>query len=122
MDIIVILLVIFAAVMGAGAQLIMKKGMTIIGEKTLFEMARGFVGYLFTNPYIFAGIAIYALSTIVYLTALSRGELSFVFPIISVSYIFAALLAFFVLGEKISVVRWIGILTIVTGVFLVVKS
>ena len=122
MDVIVVLLAVSAALMGAVAQLLMKHGMKIIGEITLWGMAKNFVVYLFTNPFIFFGIAIYALSTVVYLTALSRGDLSFVYPLISVSYIFAAVFAFFIFGEKISVIRWIGIITIFTGVFLVARS
>ena len=122
MDVIVVLLAVSAALMGAVAQVLMKHGMKIIGEITLWGMAKNFVVYLFTNPFIFFGIAIYALSTVVYLTALSRGDLSFVYPLISVSYIFAAVFAFFIFGEKISVIRWIGIITIFTGVFLVARS
>ena len=122
MDVMLILLVVTAALIGAIGQLLLKRGMSIIGEVTIGVMAKNFVLYLFTNPFIFFGLFLYGLSTVFYLTALSRGELSLIFPIISVSYIFAAIGAFFFFGEKISVVRWLGIITIVTGVFLIVKN
>jgi len=122
MDFAVIGLVIGAAVLGSVGQLLLKNGMIQIGQVTFVGMIQNFVVYLFTNPFIFFGLALYGISTVFYLTALSRGSLSFVFPIVSVSYIFVALLALFFLGEKISVLKWLGIITIVTGVFLVVKS
>ena len=120
METVVLILVVSAAVMGGVAQVLLKKGMNIVGKVSLVEMAKQFVRIILTNPYVFVGLAIYVISTIIYLAALSRGELSIVFPLISISYIIAAVLAVFFLNEKITWVRWAGIITIVVGVFLVV--
>ncbi len=120
METIVLLLVVSAAVMGGVAQVLLKKGMTEIGKISLLEMTKQFVKIILTNPYVFVGLAIYVMSTIIYLAALSRGELSALFPLISISYIIAAVLAVFFLNEKITWIRWAGIITIVAGVFLVV--
>jgi len=121
MDLIVLGLVILASFLGAFAQILLKKGVNMIGASSLLNMTKNFVGYLFTNPLIFSGVAIYAISMIIYLTALSRGEVSVVYPIISVSYILAAILSVFFLGEKLSLLRWLGIIIIVIGVSLVVR-
>ena len=120
MEMIVLLLVVSAAVMGGVAQVLLKKGMAEVGKISLMEMAKQFVRIIVTNPYVFVGLLIYVISTVIYLAALSRGELSILYPIIAVSYIIAAVLAVFFLNEKITLVRWVGIITIVVGVFLVV--
>ena len=120
MEIIVLLLVLTAAIMGGVAQVLLKKGMSEVGSISLLEMTKQFIKIIFTNPYVFTGLLIYVISTIVYLAALSRGELSVLYPIIAVSYIVAAVLSVWTLGEKLSLIRWIGIITIVVGVVMVV--
>ncbi|MCD6546929.1 MAG: EamA family transporter, partial [Nanoarchaeota archaeon] len=121
MEAIVLVLVIGAAVMGGFAQVLFKKGMTQLGEITISQAFKE-IFKLFTNHFVFAGLLLYVVSTIIYLTALSRGELSALYPLISISYVVAGGLSVFLLGEKISLTRWIGIITIVIGVFLVVRG
>jgi uncharacterized membrane protein len=99
------ILVVSAAVMGGVAQILLKKGMSKVGKITLIEMAKQFAKIILTNPYIFAGLAIYVISTVVYLAALSSGEVSAVYPIISVSYVITGILAIWFLNEKISLTR-----------------
>ena len=121
MEAIVLVLVIGAAVMGGFAQVLFKKGMIQLGEITISQAFKE-IFKLFTNHFVFAGLLLYVVSTIVYLTALSRGELSALYPLISISYVVAGGLSVLLLGEKISLTRWIGIITIVIGVFLVVRG
>jgi len=120
MEVIILLLVVSAAILGGSAQVLFKKGMTDVGEISVIEMTKQFLKIIATNRYILAGVVIYAISTIIYLAALSKGELSMLYPIIAVSYIVAAILSVFVLGERITLIRWIGIFTIVAGVVMVV--
>ena len=44
------------------------------------------------------------------------------YPLISISYIFGVLAARFVFHETIPLTRWIGVLVIIVGVFLVVQK
>jgi uncharacterized membrane protein len=120
MEMMALILVTTAAVLGGVAQVLLKKGMNDVGKVTLVEMAKQFIRIIFTNPYVFVGLTIYVISTVIYLAALSRGELNVVYPIISISYIVAAILSVFFLNEKITLVRWVGIFTIVAGVIMVV--
>ena len=70
MDIIVVMLVIGAALIGGVGQLLFKKGVAIIGQVTLWEMAKNFIIDIFTNPFIFFGLALFVILTIFYLAAL----------------------------------------------------
>jgi multidrug transporter EmrE-like cation transporter len=64
-------------------------------------------------------LAAYGISVAVWLVGLSRLPLSQAYPVLSIGYIVAALLAWTVLGETISLARWAGIGLIIAGVLLV---
>jgi len=72
------------------------------------------------NPYVLAGVVFLAFFFFLYLAALSWADLSYVMPLTAVSYIFAALLARFVLKEELSWFRWAGTLVITLGIILIV--
>lgn len=77
------------------------------------------VGLMTSAWYIFAGLMAYAISTVIFLYVLSRTHLSWTYGIGGLSYVFASILAFFVLGEQITPVRWVGIIVIAVGTALV---
>lgn len=72
-----------------------------------------------TNPWIILGVAFLIASLLLYLAAISRLDLSYVLPITESSYVLTTLFAWLMLGEKISVARWVGTLTISVGVLIV---
>lgn len=69
--------------------------------------------------YVLVGIFAYALSTLVYFYVLSRTHLSWAYSFGGLSYIFASIMAFAFLNEQVPAVRWIGILVIAVGTFLI---
>jgi drug/metabolite transporter (DMT)-like permease len=71
------------------------------------------------NPYVLAGVVFLAFFFFLYLAALSWADLSYVMPLTAISYIFAALLARFVLKEELSWFRWAGTVIITLGIILV---
>ena len=71
------------------------------------------------NPYVFAGVLFLAVFFFLYLAALSWADLSVVMPLTAMSYVFAALLARFVLKEDVSWFRWSGTVIITIGIVLV---
>jgi drug/metabolite transporter (DMT)-like permease len=62
------------------------------------------------------------MSAVFWLVVLSRLELSLVYPMVSVAYILVALFSWFFFKENVNLVRWLGILVIVMGVFLISRS
>ena len=74
------------------------------------------------NAYIILGIALYGLATVLWLYILSREELSLVYPLQSITYVLGTLLAIFVFGENVSLLRWIGVATIIVGATLVARG
>ena len=114
-------LLALVAAMSCANQLFLKAGVTQGGPISV--SLEGFVVLIrriFTTPLILAGYALGALTNLVWLTALSRFEISFAAPVISALYfVFLLAASGFVLGESVGPNRWIGTLLIVVGMFLV---
>jgi drug/metabolite transporter (DMT)-like permease len=70
----------------------------------------------FRNYYLFSGIALYAFAAVLFLIALRHIDLSVAYPIISLSFVWVALLSMQFLGEQISFLQWTGIFSILLGV------
>ncbi len=77
---------------------------------------------MFFNPFIFGGLAIYLLATVLWFYILSKAELSAAYPMQSLCYIFAAVVGLIFFKENVSVIRWAGLFLISAGAFLVSRG
>lgn len=71
------------------------------------------------NPYILGGLSIYSVATVIWFYILSKAELSVVYPLQSLCYVAAAVVALLIFKENIPLTRWLGIGLIVLGACLV---
>jgi multidrug transporter EmrE-like cation transporter len=101
------LLVLACTVLGAAAQILMKIGMTHFSPQPIA---------LLTNVPLVAGYTLYGINTVMLVLALRDGELSMLYPIIALTYVWVTLLSYFVLSEKPNLYKNVGIAIIVTGV------
>jgi len=104
----IILLVLFCALLGATAQIMLKKGMIDFSWK-----------YIFYNFSLFFGVFLYGSAFILYNITLKFEDVSLVYPIIACSYIFVVILAYFFLKEPLSLNKFIGSVMIVSGVYMI---
>ncbi|HYL98903.1 MAG TPA: EamA family transporter [Blastocatellia bacterium] len=74
------------------------------------------------SPFVLLGVALLVGFFVMYLTALSRLELSYVLPMTASTYVLTALLAWLALGESVSSGRWIGTMAVSVGILLVGES
>jgi multidrug transporter EmrE-like cation transporter len=116
-------LIMLGVLLNAGAQLLLKEGMRRVGY---FEFAWANtipVGMqVASNPFVLLGIFAYVVSVGVWLLVLSRVEVSFAYPMLSVGYIVNAVAGYYLFQENLSLSRITGILIIVAGVYLVTRS
>jgi len=77
---------------------------------------------LFTDPMMLGGIALFGIATIIWFYALSRFDLSRIYPLQSMAYVLGAVSGVVLFRETMSVAQWIGIVLILGGAFLVAKS
>jgi len=114
---------IIGVLLNAGAQLLLKAGTNVLGVITLSaENWPAQVGRMGLEPHIVAGLGCYVVSVIVWIVGLSRVPVSVAYPMLSLGYIVNAIAAHYLLGEDVTISRWLGIGFIIAGVWLVARS
>jgi drug/metabolite transporter (DMT)-like permease len=108
-----------ALCLGSLGQVLLKAGINMLGER---PPALVVIISIFTNLRVFGGFACYALSSLFYIVALSRLPLSFVYPLIALTYVIVAALAWSVLHEPIPGLRVVGLAVIMVGVVIMALS
>ena len=110
-------------VLNALAQLLLKAGTNAIGVITFTRDNWLPLGTrMALEPHFIGGVACYGLSLVVWIIGLSRVPVSMAYPLLSVGYIVNAIAAHYLLGETVTLGRWLGIGFIVIGVWLVARS
>jgi drug/metabolite transporter (DMT)-like permease len=100
-------LTILATFIGASGPILLKKG----SKKFSLNPKK-----LLRNYHVVGGFFLYALGTMMFIAALRGGDLSVLYPLVSVTYIWVAFLSKRFLKEKMNKYKWTGILLIILGV------
>ena len=77
---------------------------------------------MLTNVPLFAGYCLYGLSTLLLVLALRDGELSLLYPVIALTYVWVTVLSFVMFHETVNPFKMAGIAIIVTGVVILGRS
>ncbi len=117
-------LLLASILLGVGGQLAIKMGIARTGDlqALLGQSVWRFAGAVIGSPLIVAGIMLYAVSMLFWLLVLSRVDLSLAYPMLALGYVGVLLVSLFVLGEKVTAVRWIGTALIILGVMLTAST
>jgi drug/metabolite transporter (DMT)-like permease len=120
------LLVFACTIIGALAQLFLKQGTAQLGARathvSLLQVVKdptliwAYCMGILTNFKLFCGYCMYGIVTFLMALALKGRELSRLFPIIALTYVWVTILSLFVLGEHMNFFRSAGIAFIVGGV------
>jgi drug/metabolite transporter (DMT)-like permease len=98
---------------GAAAQILFKLGARAIDQP---------IWKALLTPELFLGYALYGGSTAMFVLALRRGQLSVLYPIISLTYVWVAVLSVLIFREDLAPLRVAGLATVVTGVAVLGKE
>lgn len=112
-------LVLASVAFGAVGQLTLKAAMNGLGQlqlslDTLLRMA--------SSPLLLVGIAIFCISTLLWLLALTKADLSFAYPFLSLTYIAVLIGGAVLFHDRVTFARVLGFVVIVTGVWIVARS
>jgi multidrug transporter EmrE-like cation transporter len=105
-----ILLVFACTILGTLAQLLMKSGMEHFKPEPMA---------LLTNLPLIAGYALYGINTVMLVLALREGELSVLYPILALTYIWVTLLSYIRLHEPPNIYKNVGVMAIIAGVIVI---
>ena len=109
------LAILFAVV----SQLLFKSGIGSIGQVTLTRNTLpAEIWKLATSPQIVVGMALYSVGFLAWLGAMSRFGLSYVYPFTSMNYVLVLLFSWIVFNEPLSLMRWLGVAVIISGIFI----
>ena len=107
-------LVFGCTVLGAAAQILFKFGLKLMPQVSPLAVL--------TNLPLMAGLTLYGASTLLLVLALREGELSLLYPVISLTYAWVAVLSVVWLGEQMDALKAAGIVVIIAGVALLGRS
>jgi drug/metabolite transporter (DMT)-like permease len=118
-----LLLVLASIVCGLAGTYLVRAALVEVGGFTLGDPGAGRrLRRLAGRRRFWAGGALLAVVLLVSLDLYGSEELSQVVPLYSLSYVLIALIGQVFLGERVTPLRWIGILTIVAGVVVLLGS
>jgi multidrug transporter EmrE-like cation transporter len=116
-------LILSGVLLNAAAQLLLKAGARAIsGLQFSLANAWTLAERIAINPPILLGLALYAISVVFWILALSRVDVSLAYPMLSIGYIVSALAGWLLFSESVGPARIAGILVIIAGVWLVARS
>jgi multidrug transporter EmrE-like cation transporter len=116
-------LILFTVLTNAAAQIMLKKGMNSVAPLDI-----GADGLVMTvlrvvfNPFVFLGLSTFVVSMASHLIVLSKVQLSYAYPFLSLAYVVVAAYSYFFFAEDVGLARLAGIGLIVAGTILIAQS
>jgi drug/metabolite transporter (DMT)-like permease len=119
-----LLILLIGLIFESAGVVLLKKGITTLGEvkqinvTEILRVARAGA----TNPSILLGVLFEALFFASLLILMSRADISFLWPLTGLSFVFATFAAVWFLHEQVSPIRWGGVVLIMLGAALISYS
>lgn len=116
-------LILTSVALSAVAQLVLKIGMS--SDATRLALQSGGMNAVVSvasNPYIWLGLGVYGLGTVLWLGVLSKIDVSQAYPFVGLGFLLTMLFGLAFLGEQVSIQRIAGTLLVIAGVYLVAGS
>ncbi|MFC6489347.1 transporter [Nitratireductor sp. GCM10026969] len=115
--------ILFTVLTNAAAQLMLKYGMMTLGPLSFAGVNPVLkILQIVFSPWIFAGLCVFVVSMASHLFVLSKVELSFAYPFLSLAYVAVAVFAYLLWREDLNAYRIAGIALICVGTVLIAHS
>ena len=116
-----LLLIIANVILVVIGQTFIKMGMNKVGGFEWHNLG-SFLVKAFTNPLAITGIILYIISSAIWLMVLSKVDLSFAYPMLSLGYVLILIISAIFLHETVGPMRIVGVLLIVIGIIVVFRT
>jgi multidrug transporter EmrE-like cation transporter len=104
-------------------QLAIKYGVSTKGELPASALEKlCFFSQLFLNPFIFTGFLSAFVASLFWMAAMTKFELSYAYPFMSLSFVLVFILSVFLFQESVTMTKVLGLSLIVLGIFVTSRS
>jgi drug/metabolite transporter (DMT)-like permease len=107
-----IIIVLVCTLLVAIGQYLIKLGANRLSHAGLVATMIG----IFTIPQLFAGYCLYGIFTVMFVYALRHGELSILYPLIALGYVWVTITAVVAFHETMNPFKIVGLIVIIAGV------
>jgi drug/metabolite transporter (DMT)-like permease len=107
-----IIIVLACTLLVAIGQYLIKLGANQLAHAGLLATAIG----IFTIPQLFTGYCLYGVFTVMFVYALRHGELSILYPLIALGYVWVTITAVIAFHESMNPLKIVGLIVIMCGV------
>jgi len=114
-------LLLFAVISAATGQVMLKHGMQIATARARTSGGSLILSAVMTS-WVPLGLAVFAVSAVAWLAALSKVPLSVAYPFNALGYLVILTASIVLLHERASILTWLGSLMVVSGLVIVVLS
>ncbi len=115
--------ILFTVLTNAAAQVLLKQGMISLGPLSFSgESAIARIFQIVFNPWVFAGLTMFVISMASHLFVLSKVDLSFAYPFLSLAYVVVAVIAWLLFKEDLGAYKMAGIAFICVGTILIAQG
>ncbi len=80
-----------------------------------------FVGKSLLDPYVISSFAAAFIASLTWIAALTKFDLSYAYPFMSLSFVLVLILSYFIFNEPLTLNKMIGIVLIMTGLYFASK-
>ena len=115
-------LTIISVILGAFGQILVKIGAKNLKLDFSLDHLLVSLGEIIRNIPVMSGMFLYCISFIIWVKVLSKTELSYAYPFVSLGYLLIMVFSFFVFKENITYSRIIGTLFVIIGVIFIARS
>ena len=117
-------LILVSVTLAAVAQVTLKAGMNHVTDANGGQLAMNgdSLKQIAQPVLVWAGLAIFAVSAVLWLFALSRADLSFAYPFAALGYVIIVIASILFLDEHVQPVTWVGVVLIISGIVLIAQG
>ena len=76
----------------------------------------------FLNPWVFSGFASAFIASLAWMAAMTRFELNYAYPFMSLAFVIVMLFSVLFLGEQLNFARIAGTMMVVTGLVVIARA
>lgn len=115
-------LALVSVFLGAIGQILVKLGATHLELDFSSAHLVGSLLAIFKNLPVMSGLFLYGISFLLWVKVLTKLELSYAYPLVSLAYVLIMLVSWLAFKESLSIYRLLGTFLIILGVVLVARS